>query len=336
MHPDPFHSNPQATMSPSAVLRQFGSVAVEDWPVAPPGRGEVTVAMLAAPVNPADLNIIEGQYGELPVLPAVVGNEGAGRVASVGEGVAGFAPGDLVAVLRRGTWARHITLPADDLFKLPGDLDPWQASMMGVNPPTALLMLRGFADLQPGEWVAQNAANSAVGRAVIQIARARGLRTLNVVRREELFAELADLGADRVVTEETDLRKETKALCDGARPRLGLNAVGGQSALNIASTLAPGSTLVTYGGMARQPLKIPNSLLIFKDLRFAGFWLTRWKSRAPADEKSAVFSDLAALSRAGNLRIAIHAKFPLGDLSAALDAAAAPSRKGKILLDLGA
>jgi mitochondrial enoyl-[acyl-carrier protein] reductase / trans-2-enoyl-CoA reductase len=336
MHSDSNESNQHPTTSRAAVLREFGTASVGDWPVAPPGRGEVRVAMLAAPVNPADLNIIEGQYGELPGLPAVIGNEGAGRVAAVGEGVAGLSPGDLVAVLRRGTWARNITLPADDLFKLPGELDPWQASMMGVNPPTALLMLRGFVNCQPGDWVVQNAANSAVGRAVIQIARARGLRTLNVVRRKELFDELAGLGADRVVTEETDLRKETKALCDGARPRLALNAVGGQSALNIANALAPGSTLVTFGGMARQPLKIPNSLLIFKDLRFTGFWLTRWKSHASAEEKSAVFSDLANLSLTGNLRIAIHQTYPLEELTAALEAAAAPSRKGKILLDLAA
>ncbi len=116
----------------------------------------------------------------------------------------------------------------------------------------------------------QNAANSAVGRSVIQIARARGLKTLNVVRRPELIDELKALGADVVVTEDTDLRTSVEELCGGSRPRLALNAVGGASALNLANALADRGTHVTYGAMGRQPLKIPNGLLIFREITFRG------------------------------------------------------------------
>lgn len=290
--------------------------------------------MVAAPVNPADINIVEGQYGELPDLPAVIGNEGAGRVVALGPDVSGFAEGDLVALLRRGTWAHRVTLPASDVFKLPRDLDPLQASMMAVNPPTALLMLQGFAALNEGDWVVQNAANSAVGQSVIQIAKARGLRTLNVVRREELIGALEALGADVVVTESIDLRKATKSLCGGNLARLGLNAVGGASALNIANALEPGSTLVTYGGMARQPLKIPNGLLIFKDLRFAGFWLSRWKASSDKEARERVFQQLAEWARTGALTLPVQSTHPLENIQEALAEAAQPSRRGKVLIDL--
>lgn len=321
-----------------AVLHAFGpaaqSIAVEQWSPHPPAAGEVLLEMLAAPVNPADLNIIEGKYGELPEPPAIIGNEGVGRVSATGTGVADFVEGDLAVVLRRGTWAQQVTMPTRELVKVPSGIDIHQAAMLAVNPPSAFLMLRDFVDLQPGDWVVQNAANSAVGRAVIQIARARGLKTLNVVRREELISELCDLGADVVVTESIDLRKEAKALCCGQSPKLGLNAVGGASALNVANALASGSPLVTYGAMGLQPLKIPNGLLIFKGLRFVGFWLAKWKSRSTAREREELFAELYALSTSGALQLAVHRVFPITELHAALTEAATAGRSGKVLLDL--
>ncbi|MCX7868485.1 MAG: 2-enoyl thioester reductase domain-containing protein [Terrimicrobiaceae bacterium] len=324
----------------AAVLHEFGpagdNLRVEDRQAAPPGEGEVRLEMLAAPVNPADMNILEGKYGELPDLPAVVGNEGAGRVAETGPGVEGLAIGDLVAVLQRGTWASEITLPASEVVRLPHSLDPLQAAMIAVNPPTALLMLRQFATLNPGDWVAQNAANSAVGRCVIQIARRLGLRTLNLVRREELRTELEALGADAVAIEDADLRKEARALCGGHLPKLGLNAVGGASALNLANALAPGSPLVTYGAMSLQPLKIPNGLLIFKGLSFQGFWLTRWKKTAAPAERQALFAEIAGMMATGELKMPVHRIFDLGEIHAALREARQEKRAGKVLLNLRA
>ncbi len=322
----------------AARLHGFGKadavLRLDPLDPAPPGPGEVRLEMLAASINPADLNIIEGTYGQLPALPAIIGNEGVGRVAAVGAGVTTLRVGDLAAPLDPGSWGQSRTLAAERTIPLPAGIDPAQAAMILVNPPTAHAMLHGFAALAPGDWVVQNAANSGVGRAVIPIARSLGLRTLNVVRRPELVDELLALGADRVVTEETDLRTAGPDLMDGAHARLALNAVGGTSALNLANALAPGSPHVTYGAMSRQPLKIPNGLLIFRGLRFEGFWLRRWFADTPPAEQSRVFALLAAMIRDGTLRVPIHATFPLRDLHAALQEAATERRGGKVLLDL--
>jgi trans-2-enoyl-CoA reductase len=322
---------------PALVLTEFANppaLHVEEQAPTPPGPGELLLAMSHAPINPADLNILEGKYGELPELPAAVGNEGVGEVVEVGPGVQDFAPGDLVLPMQRGTWKGWMTVPAEKAILLPPGLDPEQASMLTVNPPTAWQLLHSIVPLEPGNWVVQNAANSGVGRAVIQIAAALGWRTISIVRRPELVDELRALGGDAVLLEEDDLRVRVKELCGAAKPRLALNAVGGASALNLANALAPGGTLVTFGAMGRQPLKIPNGLLIFRDLRFTGFWLTRWMKAASTAQKQEMFAKLSAMVLRGELRQPVAAKFSLHDWEKALAAAGAERREGKVLFAL--
>lgn len=322
----------------ASCLRQFGPAAdclfVEDTPAVTPPPGSVAVEMLAAPINPADINVIEGKYGDLPTLPSPVGNEGVGRIAECGPGVAGLTPGTWVLPMAFGTWTQRMVVEAAAVVPLPEGLDPFQAAMLTVNPATAWRILHDFVPLNAGDWIVQNAANSGVGRSTIQLARSLGIRTLNVVRRPALVPELEALGADVVVTEETDLRKELRALTGGARPRLGLNSVGGASALNVANSLAPGGTLVTFGAMSKQALKIPNGLLIFSDVRFRGFWLKRWRESVPAGERAGMYAALAAKLAAGVLHTPVHSIFRLADLVAAVQEAGTDQRSGKVLLDL--
>ncbi len=292
--------------------------------------------MLAAPVNPADLNVIEGKYGELPKLPAVIGNEGVGRVAAIGAKAEGFSVDDLVLPMRRGTWSQFMLADAASAVRLPREMNAFQAAMLSVNPASAWGMLENFIRLEKGEWLVQNAANSAVGRCVIQIARSRGWRTLNVVRRPDVIDDLKSLGADAVVLEGSGLREVSEEVCGAGRPRLGLNAVGGASALDVANALADSGTLVTYGAMGRKPLKIPNGLLIFRNLEFKGFWASRWlRALAPAEARR-MWDTLAALSMEGRLRIPIHRVFPLTELLAAVEEAGGEGRHGKVVLDLRA
>lgn len=326
-------------MSLACRLAAFGanppSISLEALPALAPGSGEVLVRMLAAPINPADLNVMEGTYGELPSLPCTMGNEGVGVVEQVGSLVQGLSVGQTVLPLTFGTWAEKMVVPAESLMVLPDGLDPLQAAMLAVNPATAWRMLHDFTRLEPGDWIVQNAANSGVGRAVIQLAKALGFRTLNVVRRVELIEELQKIGGDVVVTEETSLRDQAQVLCGGAVPKLALNAVGGASALNLANALGAGSPLVTYGAMGRQPLKIPNSLLIFKNLSFHGFWLRRWKDTAnPADVRE-TYQKLSAYLLAGVLHTPVHRTFPLSQALEAVAEAAREWRSGKVLLRMG-
>ena len=320
-----------------AILRSFTSppdIVVERQAVPAPAAGELLLAMERAPINPADLNVLEGKYGELPKLPSPVGNEGVGRVLAMGEGVQGWEVGDLVLPMQRGTWVQQMTVPADQAIRLPSTIDLDQAAMLSVNPATAWLLLREVVPLQAGQWVVQNAANSGVGRCVLQLARHWGLRVLSVVRRPELQKELEAEGVGPVLLETDDLRAVVKDVCGSERPRLALNSVGGSSALQLAQLLAPRGTLVTFGAMSKQALKIPNGLLIFQDLLFCGFWLTRWLRNAELSAKQELYGDLARLVEEGKLTQPVAQVLPLSQLSQALALAATERRAGKILLSL--
>ena len=295
-----------------------------------PDAGEVLVRLLAAPINPADLNTIEGTYGVKPTLPAVPGIEGCGVV--VASGAADFQPGERVMFLRRAaTWASHTTVPADALFKLPPAIDPVQAAMLKVNPATAWRLLHGFEPLAAGDWIVQNLGNSAVGRCVIQLARDLGIRTISFVRRAEVAAQLLELGADQVFTDDEDGLLAAKNVLGGANAALAFNAVGGDRALRLMKLLRESGTHITYGAMGRKPLTLPNGLVIFRDLRVRGLWVTRWVENAPPDEITAVYQNLAARVAAGTLVQPVDGTFPLAEFQAALARLESPERSGKVL-----
>jgi len=319
-------------------LHAFGnarqSLRVEDIDSPAMGDGDLLVQMLAAPINPADLNVIEGKYGLLPTLPATLGMEGVGRVVAQGIDVACSLVGRCVLPMTTGTWCREMVVCAEKVIALPDGIPPHQAAMLTVNPATAWSLLHEFMPLTAGSWVVQNAANSAVGRCVIQIARSLGVRTLNIVRRTDVVDELLTFGADVVVLEDCDLREQVATLCGGKRPSLAFNAVGGASALNIANALEHGGVHVTYGAMGRQPLKIPNRLVIFQNLTFRGFWLKTWRDATNPTVRAECYATLARLMLEGKLHISVHDSYDLQHVYDALDEASRGERRGKVLLDL--
>jgi NADPH:quinone reductase-like Zn-dependent oxidoreductase len=290
------------------------------------------VRVQAAPINPADLNVLEGKYPTRITLPAVIGNEGVGVIAECGSAVIGLRPGQrVIAPVAIGWWCEARVLDATEVVLLPEDLPVEMAAMMAVNPPTAWRMLHDFVALKPGDWIIQNAANSAVGRFVIQIARSKGWRTVNVVRRKELIAELKAEGADVVVTDEPPFAKQVRELTGGASIQLGLNAVGGDNARELAKALGPHGTLVTYGAMSRQPLQIDNGSLIFKGLCFRGFWISEWFRNARPDQKRELFDELLPFVRQGTLKAPVEQTYRLAQAKEAIQHASRGGRGGKVL-----
>ncbi|MGA7988957.1 MAG: zinc-dependent alcohol dehydrogenase family protein [Candidatus Dormiibacterota bacterium] len=300
----------------------------------PPLRAsEALVQVVAAPINPSDILTLTGEYGELPPLPAIGGREGVGRIAALGPDTRGIEVGQLVLLpVGCGSWSTHVVADATRLIPLPDAADPLQLSMMTINPPTAALLLSDFVALDPGEWVIQNAANSAVGVYLVQLARHRGHRTVNVVRREDAAAVVREAGADLVLVDGRDLSERVASETGGAQIRLGIDAVGGAATGRLAGCLSEGATLVSYGRLSGEPCAIEAEAFIFRDLTLRGFWLARWFREAPAERRHVLVAEVAELIATGRLHASIHATYGVSDIKAAVADAASGGRSGKVLV----
>jgi NADPH:quinone reductase-like Zn-dependent oxidoreductase len=304
----------------------------------PPGPGEVVTRLVAAPIDPADLLMVRGLYGTRPEVPAVAGLEGIGRVEAVGPGVDDLAIGDLVLHLPIHNWQAFRRLRRADVLTLPGGIDPEQAAMLKVNPATAQLMLQSFVELHRGDWIVQNAANSAVGQYVARLAQAAGVRTVNIVRRPDGSAVVEAAGGDRVIVREdagadaAALRDQVLAATGGSAPRLGLDAVAGAATGGLSACLEPGGITVNYGVMSGEACRIAPPDLIFEGKQLRGFWLTPALGAMTPDGLAALFGGLTARVRDGTLRSAIAARYPLQRALDAVAHADRADRAGKILI----
>ncbi len=304
-----------------------------EFTLPPLTNGQALVEVLAAPINPSDVLTLTGQYGALPPLPAIGGNEGVGRVIEIADGVDRLQVGQTVLLpVGSGTWTTHLIADASALVPLPNDVDPQQLAMITVNPPTARLFLSEFVGLQPGEWILQNAANSAVGGYLVQLAALHGLKTVNVVRRESAIDAVQQVGGDVVLVDGDDLAKRVRAVTNSAAIRLGIDAVGGTATEHLAQSLAAGGTLVNYGAMSGEPCQISPASLIFRGITLRGFWLSQWYKTATPERRATLFGELAGLIAAGKLSARVQATYGIDEIKQAVAAAAGGERNGKILL----
>ena len=214
-----------------------------------PSAGEALVRMEYAPIAYSDLLLAHGVYLLKPKLPSVIGGEGAGIVEAIGPGVTSVKAGDRVTIpFGTSTWSEKVLAPAQGLFVVPPSMDARTASMLNINPTTAVLLLSEFVKLKPKDWIVLNAANSQVARCLIAIAKSRDLNIVGIVRRSELIPELERLGVDFVGVESPELTTQIRVATGGMPISLGLDALGGPAAATIAGTLSPGAHFVSMRG----------------------------------------------------------------------------------------
>ena len=203
---------------PGSVLK------LEEVPVPAIGAGEVLVEMQAATIHPSDIGLINGSYGRLRQLPAVGGREGVGKVVSVGSGVDEKILQRPVAMPDdQGAWQDYVKMQADDLILLPALVPFDQLALSIINPLTAWRLLNDFEYLKEGDFIIQNAGNSAVGLSVVQFAKKLGLTLISLVRNEERKSEMIDFGAQEVWIDDDDVPEKVKELTAGKGCVLGMN-----------------------------------------------------------------------------------------------------------------
>ncbi len=323
-------------MSSLAIrYHQYGNPAeclvAEEVSLPEVGPDQVLIKLLAASINPSDFGMIMGSYGRKKELPAVAGREGVGEIMEVGKNVNHLNPGQWVQFPDAlGTWQEACVTDAEGLKVLPEGLPLEMAATLFINPPTAWRLLHDFVELKSGDWIIQNAANSAVGIFVIQLAKKLGVKTLNIVRRKELESELKEQGADAVFTEEDDYWKSIDDITGGKEINLALNSVGGESAINLIKALSPGGTHVTFGAMSFDSIRFPTRQLIFDEIKLTGFWVDGWMRSHSKEEVDFMFEEIYALIKEGTFSTIVEKWYSLSAFKEALEHAAKP-RFGKIL-----
>lgn len=322
----------------AAQVRAFGppeqAIEVVEQPdPGAPGADEVVVETELVPINPADLLNLEGKYGaKPPALPMTPGAEGVGRIAKAGSAVRHVKPGDRVLLPGPGTWRERIKAPGKAVFALPDGVDPKQLAMLRVNPPTAYLMLHQFVAPKPGQWVIQNAANSGVGHCLIRLARQAGVKTVNVVRREELVKPLQAFGGDVVLTDGPNLDKRARAAIGEASLPLAIDAVGGAGTQRLARCVSDGGIVVNYGLLSGEPCMVDGRETVFRDVSLRGFWLRKWFTDTPPAQIAALYRELAGKVADGTLTVEVEAVYPMRKIKEAVAHAARGGRSGKILV----
>ena len=311
---------------PSDVV-ELVNVSEPEAPIA----DEVLIGVEYSPINPGNLLTIRGWYGILPSLPAGTGTEGVGKILAVGEQVRDLKVGDRVLLpYPSPSWREKIVVPSLGLFALPQHADPQQLAMLSVNPTTAAFLLNEFATLSSGDWIIQNAGNSGVGRSVIAYAKDRGLRTVSLVRRQELVNDLLAKGGDVVLVDGAGVATQVAEATGHAKIALGFDAVGGEATTSVSGSLASGGTLVIYSAASGQPGLINPADIIFRNVALRGFWIDNPEVRTSHRVQEALKTG-ARLIAEGKLYAPVAATYPL---SAANEAFAHAQSGGKVLFKL--
>ncbi|QEW08423.1 zinc-binding dehydrogenase [Nitrincola iocasae] len=321
----------------SAIHTRFGEPAevlsLGDSPTPEPGPGEVRVKTLLAAIHHHDLWTIRGQYGYKPQLPAIGGSEAVGVIDALGEGVTGFSIGQRVAVASaHGTWAEFFTAPAGMTIPVPEAISDETAAQLIAMPLSALMLLE-FLQVEPGQWVLQNTANGTVGKTLAMLAAARGVHTINLVRRDEGVDELAALGIRNAVsTAQADWQDQVRAIVGDTQISVAVDSVGGKASGELMTLLGEGGTLVSFGSMTGEPMNIGSGDVIFKQATVKGFWGSKVSQEMSQEDKQRLVGELFQRIGGGELQLPVDAIYDLAEAAEAVRATLQPGRKGKVLL----
>jgi mitochondrial enoyl-[acyl-carrier protein] reductase / trans-2-enoyl-CoA reductase len=301
-----------------------------------PGPGQVLVEVQAATINASDFLYISGQYFITPKPPSDVGAEGVGRVVAVGPGENESLIGSRVLLLptyRHGTWATHLIAATTDIVVVADDIDIVQLAMVGINPMTAVQLLRNYGDpSMPDRWIGQTAGNSAVGEYLIKLARRFGWKTISVVRREAAAEQVRSWGGDRVVIDHDNLEANLAQALGDAELDIVVDSIGGPSTRRLAHHLRFGGTLVSYAVLSGRTDSADVLDLIGRQVNWTGFWEINWLRRTDPALVHSAYRDLVALVADGTLSARVDRTMPLDDWKDAVSLAqGVTGREGKVV-----
>lgn len=303
----------------------------EEAEVGEPGPGQLRIRQHAAGVNFIDIYHRTGLYPQ--PLPFIPGEEGAGTVAAVGEGVTGFQAGDRVAYAgSMGGYAEERLIPADRAVRLPESIPFEQAAAMMLRGMTAHMLLQRVRRTEAGDTILVHAAAGGVGLILCQWAKALGATVIGTVSTDEKAEIARDHGCDHpIVYTREDFVAEVERITGGAKLPAVYDSVGRDTFARSLDCLAMRGLMVSYGNASGPPDPIAPVLLAQKGSLF----LTRptlfhyIASRGELEESAGA---LFAMVEAGRLRIDIGQRFALRDAAEAHRALESRATSGSTIL----
>lgn len=310
------------------------TLSVCTLPVPKPGPGQVLVKMAASPINPSDLNFIQGQEGSGNQKPIVPGFEGSGTVVAAGPGLlprlwlgkrvtCAASPG------LGGAWAEYMLTSAMQSFPLRKSLSLEQGATLIVNPMTALAFFH-IARQGHHRAIVNNAAASALGQMILRLGLKRRIPVIHIVRRKEQVDLLLSLGASYVLdSSQPGFVSELRALAHDLKATLFLDAIAGDQTQQYLEAAPDGSTVLLYAKLAGDPRFSNASALLNK--RIEGFYLPNWISKRNPLQ---ILFDLRSVQQMADseLNTKIHARLPLSEVQTAVDTYQKNMSSGKVLL----
>lgn len=322
----------------SATYNNFGKpsdvLSINDAPTPEPKDNEVRIKTILSSIHNHDLVTIKGEYGNKPDMPATGGSEAVGTIDALGKDVEDLKEGQRVVVSGvQGTWAEYFIAPAKSVIPIPDAIDDEMAAQLIAMPMSALLLIE-FLNIEPGQWIIQNAANGAVGESMAMLAPERNINTINLVRSKESEQELIELGITKnnVVTDNDNWKERVQKIVGDAKISGAVDAVGGKSGGELLSLLGKHGAMASLGSMSGEPLMLNPSNLIFNLTQVKGFWASDLMQEISADDMQRLMKELIEHAASGKLKLPTGGIYNLDDIQKAVSDDVQSNKKGKVLV----
>ena len=320
------------------VCKEYGppeNLVIEERPDPVPGEGEVLVNIKAAGINFPDVLVIAGSYQVKVPPPFVPGNETAGMVEAVGEGVRRLKPGDrVIATPSGGAFADKCVVAEKLCLPLPDALSFEQGAGFTVTYATTYHAFRQCTELTAGETVLVLGAAGGVGSTAVEIAKVMGARVIAAASTEEKLQFAREAGADETINyAEVSLRDAVKELTDGKGVDVVYDPVGGELAQMALRSLAWHGRYLVIGFACGDIPEVPANIALLKEASIIGVWWGTWAARNPGLSIQNM-TELAAMVQAGELKPRVTESYSLERYVDAFAAITERRARGKVVLTM--
>lgn len=318
------------------VCKEYGppeSMVIEELDDPVPGKGQILVDVAAAGINFPDVLSIAGKYQVKTPTPFVPGNEAAGVVSQLGEGVTDFAIGDKVIInTMGGAFAEKCVADVRTTAPLPDDLNFEQGAGFSVTYGTSAHALKQSANLQPGETVLVLGAAGGVGITAVEIAKAMGARVIAAASSDEKLEFAASAGADETINySNTPLKETVKEMTGGNGVDVVYDPVGGELADQAFRALAWHGRYLVIGFACGDIPKFAANIALLKEASIIGVWWGTWATKNPKLQIQNMM-EMAALVADGTLTPRVTESYSLDDYADAFKAITERRARGKVIL----